>query len=297
MVEWFDAVYLNDPSTIHRHRNARYLPVAYDTQVHHENGHTRNYQVGFIGGHNNARERYLLALQEAGLLSYVVGGPWQSKALRSLCLSPNIPASATADLYKQTRIVVNLFREVHHFNECGVKAFSMNPRIYEALACGAVVVSETRGELSTVFPDVPLFSNDVELVDTIGKLIQSDEAYSAVKKACREKLAAHSYRERLLHVLATLDLPTAAASVEPKPRQEVTMTNVQLSFEGWTTCEMWSDRPAKMNLRCTKPPTLVREPSRCCERTPIAGELNSISTCRRRRASSSNCAERANSIR
>jgi glycosyl transferase family 2/glycosyl transferase family 1 len=119
-----------------------------------------------------------------------------------------------------------------------VKAFSMNPRIYEALACGAVVVSETRGELSTVFPDVPLFSNDVELVDTIGKLIQSDEAYSAVKKACREKLAAHSYRERLLRVLATLDLP-AAASVEPKPRQEVTMTKVQtptLSIEGWTTC-------------------------------------------------------------
>jgi spore maturation protein CgeB len=234
----FDAVYLNDPSTIHRHRNAHYLPVAYDPHVHHENGHSRNYQVGFIGGHNNARERYLLALQEAGLLSYVVGGPWRSSALRSLCLSPNIPASATADLYRQTRIVVNLFREVHHFNERGVQPFSMNPRVYEALACGAVVVSETRSELATVFPDVPLFSNDVELVHTVNNLVQSDEAYSAVKKACREKLAAHSYRERLLHVLATLDSP-AAASVKPKPRQEATMTSVHtssLSLSGWTAC-------------------------------------------------------------
>ena len=234
----FDAVYLNDPSTIHRHRNARYLPVAYDPDVHHENDHNRNYQVGFIGGHNNARERYLSALQEAGLLSYVVGGPWRSSALRSLCLSPNIPASATADLYRQTRIVVNLFREVHHFNEHGVQPFSMNPRVYEAMACGAVVVSETRSELSTVFPDVPLFSNDVELVHTVSSLMRSDEAYSAVKRACREKLAAHSYRERLLHVLTTLDSP-ATASVKPKPRQEATMTSVHipsLSVSGWTTC-------------------------------------------------------------
>jgi hypothetical protein len=231
----FDAVYLNDPSTAHRHRNARYLPVAYDTHVHYENGHTRNYQVGFIGGHNNARERYLLALQEAGLLSYVVGGPWRSSALRSLCLSSNIPACATADLYRQTRIVVNLFREVHHFNASGVQPFSMNPRVYEALACGAVVVSETRGELPNVFPDVPLFANETELVDTINRLVQSEETYSTVKQACQGKLAAHSYRERLLHVLATLD----STSVETKPRKEATMTSVHtpsLSLSGWTAC-------------------------------------------------------------
>jgi spore maturation protein CgeB len=233
----FDAVYLNDPNTLDRHRNARYLPVAFDPDVHHENGHTRNYQVGFIGGHNNARERYLLALHEAGLLSYIVGGPWRSSALRSLCLSPNIPANETAELYKQTRIVVNLFREVHHYNERGVPAFSMNPRIYEALACGAVVVSETRDEISTVFPEVPLFSTDVELVQTVGKLVQSEDAYASVKKACQEKLTAHSYRERLLHVLETLD--PATAPVAPKRRQEATMTNVQTSslpVSGWTAC-------------------------------------------------------------
>lgn len=233
----FDAVFLNDPSTIHRHRNARYLPVAYDPHVHHENGHTRDYQVGFIGGHNNARERYLLALQEAGLLSYVVGGPWQSNALRSLCLSSNIPASATADLYQQTRIVVNLFREVHHFNQSRVQPFSMNPRVYEALACGAVVVSETRDELPRVFPDLPLFSNEVELVETVGKLVRSDDAYAAVKKACQERVAAHSYRERLLQVLATLDESNTATTVAPKPLKEVTMTSVQTpALNGWTVC-------------------------------------------------------------
>jgi hypothetical protein len=236
----FDVVYLNDPSTVDRHRNARYLPVAYDPEVHHENGQTRNYQVGFVGGHSEARERYLLTLKEAGLLSYVVGGPWRSSALRSLCLASNIPARATADLYRQTKIVVNLFRQVHHFNQNGVQPFSMNPRVYEALACGAVVVSENRSELSTVFPNLPLFSSDIELVDTVSNLLRNEETYSAVKKACKEKIQAHSYRERLLQVLRTLDFPEAPTSVEKQFRKEVAMTKVQpssVSLNGWGLCE------------------------------------------------------------
>ena len=257
----FDAVYLNDPSTVDRHRNARYLPVAYDPEVHHENGHTRNYQVGFIGGHNEARERYLLKLQEAGLLSYVVGGPWRSSSLRSLCLAPNIPARDTAELYRQTRIVVNLFREVHHFNQSGVQPFSMNPRVYEALACGAVVVSETRDELSTVFPDLPLFSTDVELVDTVGNLLRNEQAYAAVKKACQGRIPAHSYRERLLHVLTTLGFANAPMSVEKEPRKEAAMTSVSTPSvfpSGWVSCgravETIGDNEFVFNKTCDDGP-------------------------------------------
>jgi hypothetical protein len=229
----FDIVYINDPSTVEHHRNAHYLPVAYDPAVHHENGQQRNYQVGFVGGHNEARERYLLTLNEAGLLSYVVGGPWRCTALRSKCLAHNIPATATADLYRQTRIVVNLFREIHHFNQSRIQPYSMNPRVYEALACGAVVVSETRDELSTVFPDLPLFSSDNELVDTVDKLVRNEGAYAAVKKACQQKLQAHSYRARLLRVLETME------SMGKDSSKEVAMTKVQtssVSLNGWAPC-------------------------------------------------------------
>ncbi len=236
----FDVVYLNDPSTVERHRNARYLPVAYDHAVHHEGGsQTRNYQVGFIGGHNEARERYLLGLQEAGLLSYVVGGPWRSAALRELCLAPNIPAGATAELYRQTRIVVNLFREVHHFNQSGIPPYSMNPRIYEALACGAVVVSEARREISTVFPELPLFSNGEELIETVRNLIQNEDVYTAVRQACWRRVEGHSYQERLLHVLETLETPDAPKAVEQESRTEVAVAEGQpltVSLSGWQPC-------------------------------------------------------------
>jgi hypothetical protein len=239
----FDVVYLNDPSTLEYHRNAHYLPVAYDSAVHRENGDAREYQVGFIGGHNQTRERYLLALLEAGLLSYVVGGPWDSPKLRRVCLARNIPASETAELYRQTKVVVNLFRDIHHFNRRGIQAYSMNPRIYEALACGSVVVSEARPELPVVFPELPTFSDASQLLKAVGELLNQDEAYQTSKRVCRERVQTHNYRERLLRVFETLDWPTGERPVHKNLPVEVAMKTAQpceqcssLSLDGWELC-------------------------------------------------------------
>ena len=84
--------------------------------VHRADGAERPHLVGFIGGYNATRERFLVRLADAGLLAYVVGGPWRSPALRRLCLASNVPASRAALLYRRTEIVVNVFRETHHFN-------------------------------------------------------------------------------------------------------------------------------------------------------------------------------------
>lgn len=228
----FDTVFVNDPNTLDRHRNAHYLPVAYDPEAHFENGNTRKYKVGFVGGHNEVRERYLLALHDAGYLSYVVGGPWRSPALQSICLAPNIGAAETSELYRETKIVVNVFREVHHFNREGVKPYSMNPRVYEALACGAVVVSEARDEVKELFPELPLFSDPQQLVETISALQSDDEVYRYVKSVCQERVQAHSYEERLRRVLKTLDVPLSSN----KCGKEVLMQKAQsspLSLNGW----------------------------------------------------------------
>ncbi|MCW7541381.1 glycosyltransferase [Aquabacterium sp. A7-Y] len=213
----FDAVFANDPTTLHRHRNAHYLPVCFDPKVHHSSDEPRPYKVGFIGGYNATRERFLLTLAEAGLLGYVVGGPWRAPALRQLCLATNIPPGRTADLYRQTENVVNVFRETHHFNTQHVPAHAMNPRIYEALACGAAVVSERRAEIGEVFPELPQFDSPEELVSIVQHLLADREALATLRRQCAAHLDGHRYRDRLARVLAitTQHKPTEEPSMQP----------------------------------------------------------------------------------
>lgn len=212
----FDLVFANDPNTLDRHRNAHYLPVCFDPRVHSPGDAPRPHGVGFIGGSNPTRERFLLALAEAGLLGYVVGGPWREPALRRLCLAPNVPAERTAQLYRQTEIVVNVFRETHHYNARGVPARSMNPRIYEALACGAAVVSERRAETGEVFPELPQFDSAGELLAIVRRLLSDRAELERVRSQCAARLAGHRYADRLARVLA-LAGPAEPAKEPPMP--------------------------------------------------------------------------------
>lgn len=197
----FDHVFLNDRATLHRHRHASYLPVCYDPQVQYPGTATRRYPVGFIGGGNTTRDRYLAALAREGLLTYVVGGAWNDAALNRLCLSRNIPAAQTADLYRQTRIVLNVFREKHHFNRHNIPATALNPRVYEALACGALVVSEWRPEIDEVVPELPTFRSEAELIPLVDGLLNDPERAEAIRVQCAARLAGHTYAARLQTVI------------------------------------------------------------------------------------------------
>jgi glycosyltransferase involved in cell wall biosynthesis/SAM-dependent methyltransferase len=200
---FFDTVFVNDASTLGRHRNASYLPVAWDPHVHRPGQEDdRPHAVGFIGGGNRTREAMLLRLAREGLLSYLVGGSWRARELRALCLGANVPASRTAELYRETRLVINVFRDRHHFNRHAVPATSLNPRVYEALGCGALVVSEERPEVSTAFPELPTFRTADELAETVRALLADAPRRAALLASCRARLSPHTYAERLRAVLA-----------------------------------------------------------------------------------------------
>jgi hypothetical protein len=167
----FDIVFISDPVTLSRHTNAHYLPMCFDAARHKDAGLKRIHKVGFIGGYSPLRERVLLPLADAGLLSYVVGGPWKAPALQRLCLARKVSADEAARLYQQTTIVLNIFREKHHFNKQALPASSLNPRVYEALACGAVVVTEARSEAGKVFPLIPQFTTPDQAVREVSTLL------------------------------------------------------------------------------------------------------------------------------
>jgi hypothetical protein len=198
----FRTVFVNDSATVGSHRNAHYLPAAYDPCRHFPvDGAERSHAVGFVGAYNVIRETALLRLLDAGMLSYVVGGPWRNSGLQRICLARNLPPAAIADLYRQTRIVLNVFRDRHDFNRAGIVAHSLNPRIYEAIACGAAVVSERRLEAQTQFPALPLFDTIEEMVGHVRSLLADNVACANVLSRCRADITKHTYAQRLRQAL------------------------------------------------------------------------------------------------
>jgi len=206
----FDHVFVNDRATLDRHPGSIYLPVCYDPHVHRPGTYPRIRKVGFIGGCNGTRERYLAALAHEGLLDYVVGSEWTDPAVQAVCLGRNVRPNAVAELYGVAKIVLNVFRETHHYNREGIAATAMNPRIYEALACGANVVSEWRPEIADVFPELLTFRSEHECVDLVRRLLNEPERAAAIQAACAGRLQGHTYADRLMTVLDTVGLAVAA---------------------------------------------------------------------------------------
>ena len=204
----FSRVFVNDPATLARHPGAVYLPVCYDPRVHYPDDVPPAHAVGFIGGGNATRDRYLAALAARGLLSYVVGGSWADAGVMARCRTLTITPAETAALYRATRIVLNVWRDRHHFNRDGVAATALNPRVYEALACGALVVSEWRPEVDTLVPDLPTFRTVDECLAVVTNLLEHPDDAEACRVRCAAALASHTYAARLRTILDVMaDVP------------------------------------------------------------------------------------------
>lgn len=219
----FDAVFVNDQSTLARHAHASVLPLAFDPRLHHDPGHERVHRVGFIGGASASRERLLLALAEAGLLSYVVGGPWSDARLKRLTLATRVSPAETAALYQRTQIVINVFRDQHHWNRDALPATAMNPRIYEAMACGAVPISESRPELRTVFPQVPCFEDEASLLQLVRRLLDDPSSLARLRAQGLAAVAPHGYAQRLQQAMARM-APAPSAGATPSTRAQPSMS-------------------------------------------------------------------------
>lgn len=251
----FQHVFVNDPATLGCHRNARYLPLCYDPAAHYASAAPKQHDVGFVGGANPTRERMLAALAARGRLSYVVGGPWRHQALQRLCRARTIPAAETAHLYRSTRIVINIFRDLHHFNARGIAPTSMNPRIYEALACGALVVSQSRPEIAEIVPELPVFDDEAGLITLVERYLDDPEAREATRRACLARLHAGTYAERFRQVLSVVWPDGPPARQEERPMTEAPEAVAAIP-EGWEVCGPVETRESDgaLMLSATTPP-------------------------------------------
>ena len=244
----FDHVFVNDAATLQRHGHAHRLPVAYAPALHHVPAQAdRRYRVGFIGGANPSRERLLAGLAGRGLLDYVVGGPWREASLAALCLSANVPAERAAALYQDTALVVNVFRDRHHYNREGLVASAMNPRICEALACGALVLSEPRAELLTEVPELPTFRTGVEAAALIEHFLADPVDRARVQQACALRLRSATYSQRLKTAME-IAFDATASSTSPRPAQASATAGLPLELPIETQIEPQIEPPPRPAL-------------------------------------------------
>jgi hypothetical protein len=209
----FDQVFVSDPSTLDRHPGAVYLPAAYNPAIHYGQPWTapRLHAVGFIGGANPRRDAILSALASSGWLSYVVGGPFRDPYVQARTVAQSAPPRVTAQYYRDTDVVINIWRDQHQWNRDARPGVALNPRVYEALACGAMVISEWRPELDLLCPDVPTFRTPGECIDAVADwFAQPLDWRQAVQARAAADLADATYAARLQTVCRTMGLAAAA---------------------------------------------------------------------------------------
>lgn len=213
----YRTVFVNDQATVARHRNAHYLPVCYDAVTHRDPQQPRRYRVGFIGGANVTRERYLGALAAEGLLDYVVGGPWSIPDLSRLSRAAKISPAQVTEFYQATDLIINVFRDIHHYNRQGIAATAPNPRLLEAIACGAAVVSEQRVGMGEMFPDLPQFESPEELLAIVRRCVADPVYLAELKRRCHAQIEGEAYSDRLTAILRVV-LPRNILAAPASPR-------------------------------------------------------------------------------
>jgi hypothetical protein len=230
----FDTVFVNDPATLKRHRNAHLLPMAYAPALHHgDPAAGRPRRAGFVGGANPSREAILGALARRGLVDHVIGGPWRDGALQQICIAANVPAERTAEIYRETAIVLNVFRDRHHYNCAGLEGQAMNPRITEALACGALVLSEPRPLLAEQVPELPTFRNAAEAAALLERFLGDPAERLRVQRACAARLADATYCNRLETAMDIALDPIPANGVIRAPAPEAAPAQVMPYDDAW----------------------------------------------------------------
>ena len=209
----FDLVVTSFPHYVTRYRAAgidiEYLPLGFDERVlpqlesqgvHSSRLAERSRPVVFVGGLNPRRWRAGVAMLEhvvnAGVEIEIYGYGAKSLARNSPILRRYHGELWGLDMYRMfasARIVVNRHIEAS-------EGYANNCRLYEATGVGALLLTESAPNLSTLFEpgrEIVSYDNPDDLVTKLVHLLDSEDERSSIARAGqRRTLAEHTYRQR-----------------------------------------------------------------------------------------------------
>jgi len=184
---------------------ALHIPHSYDPDVHKppEEAREANYDVTMIGTGFAYRQFLLEGVNWEGI-NFRLGGLWPSiwtsSHLHKYVTEPCVKNEEVIKMYHDSRLVLNPHR--YHPD-----ATATNPRTFEAIASGTLVVCDYREEIAEIFEDaIPMYTPGVpwELEAIIRRLLANDEERSNRLQRAMEAVKSHTFEARAAEISKTL---------------------------------------------------------------------------------------------
>jgi hypothetical protein len=191
-----------------------YLPTAADAtrcaRAVSRAGGRKEFDVCFIGAVFPERRDMLIAVHDMCMksgLSMFAGGTCRDADLADLPFFVRGEFTTDEVLLAQasSKICLNMFRSPYSGESTKNTAYkmpaeSMNPRCYDAPACGAALLTDYRPEVVSVFGDACIFDSS-SVADLIYSLSKGESAKEMAAIQSKDVLKAHTYVHRSLVLL------------------------------------------------------------------------------------------------
>jgi glycosyltransferase involved in cell wall biosynthesis len=213
LAQFYDLVFTNERTAVTQFTNNRpdtvhYLPHAYNPLTHTPDGEqAASCDVFFAGTRFPERAALFDSVDWTGITFVERSLDYQGDKPTAALLAQITPNDVTATYYRAAKISVCHHRTTAHAGTGDHIAYaeSLNPRCYEAPACGGFLISDARAELFDIYGDcVPTYTDSASLGRVVRYYLAHDEERDALRLRQRAAIAAHSWTARARQVLHAL---------------------------------------------------------------------------------------------
>jgi len=187
---------------------ARWLPMGCDPECHSRRSSgaegDRGHGVVFVGSHYPVREQVFAGL--AGTDFSIWGPGWErlpaASPLRMHVKGAHTAPAAWTGIYRASKIVLAVhYRDLRGLIPC----HQASPRVFEAMACGAFVLSDRQRDVLALFREgehLACFGDAAELAEKVRHYLGSpDERERIARQGAEAVLLDHTYTGRLRELL------------------------------------------------------------------------------------------------
>ncbi len=211
----YDWVFSVDRSTLathSQHSHAAHLPCGYDDTIFNPDGPSLPSRVLMLGSCFAARENLLsTSIKKFGHLFTWVGPGWQQISTAGIHYNRLVTPEECAMFYRGAAVTLNIHRDStwSHFGELNqnrLQATHLNPRFWEAAACGGFPFSSYRSDLDIYARGTPSFDSEQELARKLEYFTANEKACKKHAKRLLKAVKKHSYRARAKSVLELISV-------------------------------------------------------------------------------------------